>query len=282
MFRHLSFAFLMLAIQVPCLGAPIVNSSVFFVDRRAPTTVPGFESPGSERTQWSINVTTGGACSDVSVVASRPGSTPFSLFLNPDPIFSNCDFSRLSISWPTVADLLSFAAQTNPWSYTVSDGSGSVTGLFPLINDPDAVPFATDILVSDSGTTPTVSWTLPDLTSFDIDRIRLRITDTESGLSVFQAILDPDATSYTFDPGILQAGSNYFYRVLIEDLENGLLENRSVATSSDATRVPEPGTLVLVAAALMALVGLYTRRRGGANVAPLRLLALPLGRRPQK
>lgn len=266
-FRHLSLGLMVLAMQAPSIAAPVVNSSAYFTDRRAPNTATAIPSGLREQTQWSLNISTAGACSDVSVVVSRAGNASFNLIQNVDPIFANCDFSRLSNVFGTTASMLAFAGQTNPWSYTVTDSSGSVSGLFPLIAEAEAIPFAQNVLISDAGATPTLSWTLPDLTGFDVDRIRVRAVETDTGLIVFQAALAANATSYTFNPGVLQFGHTYFYRVMLEDLENGLQENRSNAFSAVSTRVPEPGTWALMAIALTALAGVGRQRSSRAKLA---------------
>lgn len=253
--RWLFSCLAMFAAVAPSVAAPVVNSAAFAVDRRAPNTVPGFTGVLREQTLWSMFVSTAGPCSGVSVVVSRAGNTSFNLNLDTGPIFPACNLSQDSIPFGSTASLLSFAGQTNPWSYTVTDSSGSVSGLFPLIANPQALPFAQDILVSDASTTPTVSWTLPDLTGFDVDRVRVRVIDTDTRTQIFQANLAANATSYTFAPGVLQLGGSYFYRVTIDDLENGLLENRSNAFSAVATRVPEPGSLALFGIALAAFAG---------------------------
>jgi hypothetical protein len=210
-----------------------------------------------------MTIGSSGPCSGISAVVSR-GLVSFNLNLDVDPILFSCNFSQVSLPFSSTNDLLAFAGQTDPWSYTVSDSTGSVTGLFRLIANPQALPYVEDIMVSDASATPTVSWSIPSLFGFDVDRIRLRVINADSGLQLFQANLAPNTTSFTLAPGILQTGSSYYYRISLDDLENGSLENRSNAFSTAAMRVPEPGTLLLVAVAMMGLLGVSQRRKLGA------------------
>lgn len=234
-------------------AAPIVTDVTFLTERIAPNSVPGFErATVTNQTQWNVTLISSDSPGLVSVLASHPSFSTFNLLYNGSPIFSNYLFTRNSVFFSD-AGLLAFAGNPVPWSYNTTDSTGPTTGLFPLIADPELLPFAFDIQASDGSSTPTISWMLPDLSAFDVDRLRLRAIDAVSGSQVFQTVLDASATSFTLPTGVLESGHSYYYRVMIEDLENGLLENRSNAFSAVATTVPEPGVVALL---LFAMAGL--------------------------
>ncbi len=109
-------------------------------------------------------------------------------------------------------------------------------------------------------------WGLRDLSAFDADRIRVRVTDAATGAQIFQsANLSTATTRYTIPEGVLTIGGTYEFRVMLDDLTGNSgdtireLENRSNTFSGLVSLVPEPGTLALVVAGLTGLAG--TRRR---------------------
>ncbi len=145
------------------------------------------------------------------------------------------------------------------WSITASDSTGpsapSVTG---TILNPVALPLATDISVSDASATPTVSWTLPDLTGYSVDDVvRVRVIDADTEVQLLQAELTLDVMSFVVPAGLLTPGRSYVYRVA---LNGGDFQNTSLAFS-DPTRVSEPRALALVMAAL----GLFGAARSSAR-----------------
>lgn len=237
-------------------AAPSINSASFATDIRVPNS--GFTGL---QTLWNVNVAGAGPCSGISASFSRGGQT-YALKLNADPVFENCNFSEASFTFPNPASLLSFAGATSPWSYTITDSTGSTTGLFPLIASPSILPFAQNVAVSDNSKRPKISWALPDLSAFDVDRVRLRVLDEDqSGLIIHQADLAPDSDSYLIPAGVLEANHRYTYVVMLDDIENGLLENRSrVRSPAPIAAIPEPGTFAMLATGVLAVAGMARRR----------------------
>ena len=249
------------ALSTGAYSAPIVTFLGYYTDRYAPNSVPTFATAiVGNYAQWDVQLTSSDPANAVSVIATRPGNIQFNLFFLGSPIFSDYLFSRRSVPF-TEQGLLAFAASSPPWGFVATDTSGSASGFFPTIQDPELLPFAFDVEASDHGTTPTITWSLPNLSGFDVDRIRLRAIDAANGSQIFQTNLAAEATSFTLPAGVLLAGHSYYYRVILEDLNNGSPENRSNAFSAVGTAVPEPGSLGLLALALLATAMAIQRRR---------------------
>jgi hypothetical protein len=126
--------------------------------------------------------------------------------------------------------------------------------LIPPNANPQLLPFVTDITVSDTSSTPTVSWTLPDLTGFDVDQARFRIIDANTEVHFFNQLLPTATTSFNVPAQLLVPGGSYIYAVVLQDEEIDGFENSSTAFSG-VTRVPEPGILTLLLAALASIGG---------------------------
>jgi hypothetical protein len=110
-----------------------------------------------------------------------------------------------------------------------------------VLAKPQEVPLVRNVQVTGRGAEPVVSWELPDLTGFDIDGIRVGV---RGGKRLYERFLDlvyvsrdlsPTATAFAIPPGVLASGERYIFQVMLEDLEGGVLENRSVTFSAPYT-----------------------------------------------
>lgn len=136
------------------------------------------------------------------------------------PIFAEKNFKRF----------LTKSSLTSAWNLQVTDPSGTTNGVMNAIADPELLPLMLNLHVVQDGTTPLVAWDLPDLSGFDADRIRVRVTDGSSGVQIFQSGgLSVSATSYMILDGVLPVGGTYEFRVILEDLNAAMrLENRLI------------------------------------------------------
>lgn len=113
----------------------------------------------------------------------------------------------------------------------------------PVLKVPQKVPLIDKVLVTGKGTQPRISWILPDLKGFDVERIRVAVRGGARVQGRFlsqlyvSAGLPPTATSYAIPAGVLAAGERYVFQAMLEDLEAGAIENRSLSFSDPHTPV---------------------------------------------
>lgn len=128
------------------------------------------------------------------------------------------------------------------WRIVAERGEAKGTPvLTPVLVKPQEVPLVRNLRVTGGGAEPRLSWELPDLTGFDIDRIRVRVRGGKLLHERFMDILyisgalPPTATAFAIPPGVLASGERYVFEVMLEDLEGGALENRSLTYSEPYT-----------------------------------------------
>lgn len=131
---------------------------------------------------------------------------------------------------------------TGSWRIVAERGdASSASALSPPLISAQEVPLATDVRVAGKGAQPTVRWKLPPLAGFDVDRVRVGVRGGHRIQGRFLALLHvsdplpPGATSFRVPRGWLEPGRSYVFQVMLEDLELGTVENRSVAFSDPYT-----------------------------------------------
>ena len=228
---------------------PTIQSTEFFTDRWGPSTA--FPTLNGDYLHLSTVVASPDAPAQVSATATQGALIrPLNFFTG--PIFAEKNYERY----------LTNTTLTGAWDLLVTDTSGSTTGTFAAIADPEFLPLLQNLQVTGLGTTPTISWAVPDLTGFDADAIRVRAVVAATGEQTFQSGLLPiTATSFAMPSGILQLGVGYQFRILLQDGVDGRLENRSNTFSevyAAAAPIPEPETYALMLAGLAGF-GAYAR-----------------------
>jgi len=235
-------------------AAPVIQSTQFYTDRWGPSI--GFPTLNGDYLHLFTQVLSPDLPADVSAVATQGALVrPLNFFTG--PIFAEKNFERF----------LTNTSLTGAWDLAVTDTSGTATGSFAAIADPQFLPLLQNVQVAANGTTPTVNWTLPDLSGFDVDSIRVRAVVAATGSQVFQSeALPTSATSFTLPTGILSLGTGYEFRIILDDLSGGLIENRSNTFSSvyvATAAIPEPETYALMLAGLGLSAAAARRRRRG-------------------
>lgn len=128
------------------------------------------------------------------------------------------------------------------WRISAGRGEAKAEALdSAVLKNPQKIPLATNVRVDGEDTQPTLRWALPQLKGFDVERIRVAVRGGPKVHGRFlvqlhvSAPLAPTATSFRVPRGWLDKGERYVFQVMLEDLEHGALENRSMAFSDPYT-----------------------------------------------
>lgn len=140
---------------------------------------------------------------------------------------------------PSSPDVYSYwrrfdAAFTGSWRIVAERGDARAgPAVTPALARPQQLPFIRNLRVAAKGATPRLRWQLPDLAGFDVDRIRIAVRGGQRVQGRFLSAvytsgdLPPSATSFRIPAGVLTPGERYIFQVMLDDLEDGRLENRS-------------------------------------------------------
>jgi hypothetical protein len=120
-------------------------------------------------------------------------------------------------------------ALTGAWTLTVQNGADTATVITPSVGMATAPGFITGFSLRGIGTHPTFTWTLPSAVP---DSQVIFISDLVTGTPriIHLVFLSPSATTYTVPVGVLQADTDYWVNIHLEERRTeGTLLSRSRA-----------------------------------------------------
>lgn len=231
-----------------CFGIAHAAPQITFTDLYTDVNGPGaYNRPPGSFINLDVIGTTAFDPGSVNVVATYSLDPAIQVSLDYTP-------AQGAISFYSYLAFISDMSLTGAWTVVATDQSGSTTVSLQAISNPQILPFVDNLRVTQSGTTPSISWDLPDLSGFDVDLVRLRVGHAASNATIFQINLPTiSTTSFTMPSGVLQVGESYNFRVMLTDLDATGVENRSNTYTGNVTLVPEPSQYALLSLGLLAL-----------------------------
>jgi hypothetical protein len=198
-------------------------------DHVGPNTVGSI--PGDRLVLGAVDVTPAGP---PTTAAAVQGDRTLALSFIPLTLFPN----------QYVASIAYDPALTGAWTIDATRDTETASATTNAIPNPQLLPLVNELrVVADvDPLTPTVTWELPELSGFDVTRIRIRVVDAFNGNQLVQlAPLAPTATSVHIPPATLHPGRAYVFRVMLEDVSAGFLQNRSNTFSAPYVVAPLSG-----------------------------------------
>ena len=208
-----------------------VSNTFSLRDHVGPNTVGSI--PGDRLVFGAVDVTPSGPPTEVT---ATQGQTTIRLSFIPQALFPN----QYAASLPFDPSL------TGSWTLSATRGTETASAITNATPNPQLVPLVNNLRVVGAETsplTPTLAWELPDLSGFNVTRIRIRVLDALNGNQLAQlAPLSPTATSMTIPPGTLQPARAFVFRVMLDDVSAGFLQNRSSTFSAPHVLPPLSGS----------------------------------------
>lgn len=110
--------------------------------------------------------------------------------------------------------------KTGPWTITATNGPLTEEITTYAIGNVERIDFLRNMMLTGSGTTPTISWTIPEGTS--ADRVMIDVIDKNTKIRLWRSqVLDLSTTSFTVPEGELEENRPYIIRARLQDTLSG-------------------------------------------------------------
>lgn len=191
----------------------VVNGLNMFHDLRGDNNV-GIGS--GDRLQYGGNVVGGSLNTSLSAFYAPQNLTDTATPCSPLTVNPNFCSNSVNFANQNPASVYFNVPRTaEPWTFTFTRaGETPLVVSGPSLTGANFyVPHPTNVAISGSGTTPTISWTLP--AGYTPDGLRVQIFDRSTILFngtadiIFTTAVSPTATSFTLPSGVVSMGGNY-------------------------------------------------------------------------